>query len=168
MSIHVWRGVWNAVKKRIISLSWYISGPWPRDWNPCSMAHTELKRKLPTKGKKYSWKCQTFPSINVSAFIPFVLRHIIHGERSLTYDSWSTVEVWDECGVWSVQVEQEGVSQGKCQFSVMNEQQKFRPSPWEPTAPDTRSNSQHLLSFNGTHSHYSPPDKGRRPRIRLR
>lgn len=131
-------------------------------------AHTELKKKLPTKGKKYSWKCQTFPSITVSAFIPFVLRHIIHGERSLTYDSWSTVEVWDECGVWSVQVEQEGVSQGKCQFSVMNEQQKFRPSPWEPTAPDTRSNSQHLLSFNGTHSHYSPPDKGRRPRIRLR
>lgn len=99
MSIHVWRGIWNAVKKHIISLSWYISGPWPRDWNPCSMAHTELKKKLPTKGKKYSWKCQTFPSINVSAFIPFVLRHIIHGERSLTYDSWSTVEVWDECGV---------------------------------------------------------------------
>lgn len=62
-------------------------------------AHTELKKKLPTKGKKYSWKCQTFPSITVSAFIPFVLRHIIHGERSLTYDSWSTVEVWDECGV---------------------------------------------------------------------
>lgn len=59
MSIHVWRGVWNAVKKRIISLSWYISGPWPRDWNPCSMAH-RVKEKTPNEGQEVLVKMSNF------------------------------------------------------------------------------------------------------------